>query len=353
MKSFVLIVDDSLTVRMELRKHFAAANFAVTACGTVATARQLLKSQSYDLAVLDQFLPDGSGADLMAELRSDPELCHTPVILLSSTVDAPPEVRSASQPAGFVGKPYDPARLVTLAQSLCKSSTGGKRFLLVDDSPTFLEGLAGQLRQDGNTVLIAMTGEDALAILQREPVDCVIIDMIMPGIGGIETCKRLRTMDKRSDLPVVMLTASENTSGRSQGMAIGADQFLLKSHRFDLLCAQIRGLLRKKQRETRSGSEPPVSDAPPKVVLTEQILASLGLSKSMAKMVLTRACRSLELEPAAVTAADLGRLLPKLCDHLKTFLSPEQLAVRVAALQALAQPGPLTPQSSDLGSSAV
>ena len=352
MKSFVLIVDDSLTVRMELRKHFAAANFAVTACGTVATARQLLKSQSYDLAVLDHLLPDGSGADLMAELRNDPELCHTPVILLSSAVEAPPSGRPSSQPAGFVGKPYDPARLISLAQSLCKSSIGGKRFLLVDDSPTFLEGLAGQLRQEGNTVLIAMTGEAGLATLQREQVDCVIIDMIMPGIGGIETCKRLRTMDKQSDLPVVMLTASENTSGRSQGMAIGADQFLLKSHRFDLLCAQIRGLLRRKQRASRTGSEPPVPASPP-VVLTEQILTLLGLRKSMAKMVLTRACRSVELEPEAVTAADLGRLLPKLCDHLKTFLSAEQLAERVAGLQALAEPGPLSPESSGLGSSAV
>ena len=353
MKPFVLIVDDSLTVRMELRKHFAAANFAVTACGTVATARQLLKSQSYDLAVLDHILPDGSGADLMAELRNDPELSHTPVILLSSAVGASPDARASSQPAVYVAKPYDPERLVKLAQSLCKSSIGGKRFLLVDDSPTFLEGLAGQLRQDGNTVLIAMTGEEALAILQREQVDCAIIDMIMPGIGGIETCKRLRMMENQSGLPVVMLTASENTSGRSQGMAIGADQFLLKSHRFDLLCAQIRGLVRKKQRTSRTGSEPPAPSVPPPVVLTEQVLTSLGLGRSMAKMVLTRACRSVELEPAAVTAADLGLLLPKLYDHLKTFLSPEQLAERVAALQALAQPGPLSQPAPGLGSSAV
>lgn len=372
MKPFVLIVDDSLTVRMELRKHFAAAGIAVTACGTVATARPLLHSHSYDLAILDATLPDGSGAALLTELKDDPELSHIPVIMLCPATPLPMETRLACQRAeGVVQKPYDRPQLIKLAESLCKSNLGGKKFLVVDDSPTFLSALAGQLRQEGNTVITAATGEEALAMLQREQVDCVVIDMVMPGIGGIETCRRLRALERGSVVPVVMLTAGENTSGRSQGLAIGADQFLIKSHRFDLLCAQIRGLLRKKQRAPRSTAElmaVTAAEVPAGTSagaageaaagtasgwLYDKLLASLGLSKSMAQLVLTRACRSVQLAPEAVTVAELGRLLPKLCDTLKMFLTPEQIAERVAAIKALAQSLPQAGAPHNLGTSTI
>ena len=355
MKPFVLIVDDSLTVRMDLRRHFTTANFAVMACGTLSSARTQLRSQSYDLAILDVTLPDGSGAALLSEIKNDPELCHIPVILLSASVLPETEGRpSYPRAEAFVVKPFEPAQLLKLADELCKSSMGGKRFLLVDDSPTFLNALAGQLRQEGNTVLQAATGEEALATLQHEQVGCVVIDMVMPGIGGIETCRRLRTQTPKFELPVIMLTASENTSGRSQGLAIGADQFLIKSHRFDLLCAQIRGLLRKKNREQRSAAELPAAAAqepsPASGSLHDKLLSSLGISRTMAQLVLTRACRSLELAPESITPADLSRLLPKLCDFLKMFLTPEQIAERVTVLQAVAQS--MTPTGKQLASSA-
>ncbi len=342
MKPFVLIVDDSLTVRMELRRHFTTANFAVMACGTLSSARTQLRSQSYDLAILDITLPDGSGAALLSEIKNDPELCHIPVILLSANSLPETEGRpSYPRPDGFIVKPFEPAQLLKLADDLCKSSLGGKRFLLVDDSPTFLSALAGQLRHEGNTVLQAATGEEALATLEHEQVDCVVIDMVMPGIGGIETCRRLRSQTPKFEPPVIMLTASENTSGRSQGLAIGADQFLIKSHRFDLLCAQIRGLLRKKNREQRSAAVPPGTEVEPPVAasgsLYDKVLSSLGISRTMAQLVLTRACRSLEIAPDAITPAELGRLLPKLCDFLKMFLTPEQIAERAAAIQMIAQ----------------
>lgn len=353
MKPFVLIVDDSLTVRMELRRNFTAANFAVMACGTLATARQQLRSQSYDLAILDVALPDGSGTVLLTEIKDDPELCHMPVILLASAQLA--EVRAGSKRAeGVVLKPYDPAQLLKLAESLCRTSLGGRRFLLVDDSPTFLGALAGQLQQEGNTVLQAASGEEALSLLQHEQVDCVIIDMVMPGIGGIETCRRLRAQPSCAELPVIMLTAGENTSGRSQGLAIGADQFLIKTHRFDLLAAQIRGLLRKKYRAPRSTPETPAAQeaAPSTGSLYDKMLSSLGISRSMAQLVLMRACRSVELAPAALTTAELGRVLPKLCESLKMFLTPEQIAERVATIQALARSVTLGDKASSYSSSA-
>lgn len=337
MKPFVLVVDDSLTVRMDLRQVLGNANFAVTACGTLTTARQVLHTRGCDLAILDLMLPDGNGADLLREMRADPELRHIPVIVISSMApqgpapdDVPVDPEFGAD--GYLGKPFDPQRMVRLAEEVCSANLGGKRFLLVDDSPTFSFALASILRQQGNTVLCVDTGEQALELLESEQFDCVILDMVMPGIGGLETCRRLRQMRSCKDLPVVMLTANENTSGRSQGVAVGADEFLLKSHRFERLVAQIRSLLRRKQKTGRDSS-PRV----PAASMHEQVLALIGMTQSVARMVLTRACRAVGVDPTAVTVMALPRLMPALRDNLGMFLAPQQLAQRLEAIRALAE----------------
>jgi len=243
MKPFVLVVDDSLTVRMDLRQAFVKANFAVMACGTLLTARQVLKNRSCDLAVLDLMLPDGNGAELLREMKSDPELCHIPVIILSSMASAENSHSAAEE---FVHKPYDRTQLVALAQSLCRANLGGKRFLIVDDSPTYSNALAGQLCAYGNEVILASSGEEALTLLAQTTVDCVIIDMIMPGMSGQETCRRMRQLGNQQDPAIVMMTASKNPSDRSQRGTVGADAFMVKSDQFDRLCAQLHALLRKK-----------------------------------------------------------------------------------------------------------
>lgn len=239
---------------MDLRELLSRAHFAVAACGSLASARQVLRTRSCDLAVVDLFLPDGSGAELLDEIKGDRELSHIPVILISASSQID-EVRDRAQ--GCLGKPYDRVHLIRLAERLCMASMRGKRFLIVDDSPTFTYALADQLAQYGSVILTANSGEQALEILQRESVDCAIIDMVMPGIGGLETCRRLRARPDLPHLLVLMLTAGQNTSGRSQGISVGADQFLLKSHRMDQLCAQIQDLLRRKQ----PGSAPSARNA--------------------------------------------------------------------------------------------
>lgn len=344
MKPFVLVVDDSLTVRLDLRQALGNANFAVTACGTLTTARQVLRSRGCDLAILDIMLPDGNGTDLLREIKEDPELCHIPVIVISGGVVTTAEAGesaprgasstplSAQAADGYLSKPFDPRSIVRLAEDLCTANLGGKRFLLVDDSPTFVHALGSLLRQQGNEVVCAQTGEEALQRLQQEHFDCVILDMVMPGIGGLETCRRVRQITGLAELPVVMLTANENTSGRSQGVAIGADEFLLKSHRFERLVAQIRSLLRRKQKTGRDSS-PRV----PAASMHEQVLALIGMTQSVARMVLTRACRAVGVDPTAVTVMALPRLMPALRDNLGMFLAPQQLAQRLEAIRALAE----------------
>ena len=198
MKPRVLLVDDSMTVRMDLRAALTTAGFSVTSCSTKAAAVEALKVQAFDLALLDVVLPDGSGIDLLAEIKQTPELRTIRVFMLSTADEVRVRLQGLRLGADlYVGKPYDREHLVREARQLFKMSSHSgpptarrswshRKLLLVDDNPTFLKALASVLRQEGSQVVVATSGEDALALLEMERFDGILVDRIMPGLDGIE-----------------------------------------------------------------------------------------------------------------------------------------------------------------------
>ena len=116
--------------------------------------------------------------------------------------------------------------------------------LVVDDDPEIVSFLKRGLTYEGYTVDTASDGAEALTkIREREP-DLVVLDIMMPGIDGIEVSKRLR---QGSDLPILMLTAKGTVTDRVAGLDSGADDYLVKPFSFDELLARIRALLRRSQ----------------------------------------------------------------------------------------------------------
>lgn len=348
MKPLVLILIDNLAERMALRSLLNASGCMVTACGTVQGARDTLRRRAFDLALLDAELPDGSGVLLVRELKADPQTANMPTVLLSPTasrdeVRADPERRADT----YVQKPYTHEALGQLVQEMIRRSLGGKRYLIVDDSPTFLLALESKLRQADNEVFTATSGEEALSLLRRHDVDCVVLDMLMPGMGGIEACQRIRTMPGRESVPVVLLTASENLSERNEGMTVGADAFLLKQYDLDLLYAHLREIVRKaplrpRRKDDRISipgaprSRPP-SSAPEMCGLYEQVLVLTGLRPWVARLVVSRACTSTGTKSATLTAPELRLTLPALAEQLRLFLPKEAVAARLSAINELAR----------------
>ncbi len=118
------------------------------------------------------------------------------------------------------------------------------RILVVDDDPEIVSFLKRGLTFEGYTVETAGDGAEALAkIREREP-DLVVLDVMMPGIDGIEVARRLR---KASAIPILMLTAKGTVSDRVAGLDSGADDYLVKPFAFDELLARMRSLLRRAQ----------------------------------------------------------------------------------------------------------
>jgi len=379
----ILIVDGSLTVRMDLAEALETAGFQTVPCRTLAEARVALRSHPIALAVLDIQLPDGDGVDLLAQIRRDSTLCELPVLMLSTEAEIKDRIRGIRGGANdFIGKPYDTYYVISrirqligappihdlvliiddslrfrgeLSEALAKAgfaiatATGGneglrmaatlrptaivvdgimpdmdgasvirrlrldpglrtipcllltgsdardaevhaldagadgfirkndlglivarvrallrstgplrgdadsllapKRILAVDDDPDYRSLLAERLLKRGYDVVHAISGEDAIALLDVQSVDCILLDRSMAGIGGIEACRRLKGSPVVRDTPLIILTASEQRDAMLEGLSAGADDFVSKAAGFEVLSARIQAQIRRKQIE--------------------------------------------------------------------------------------------------------
>jgi DNA-binding response OmpR family regulator len=116
--------------------------------------------------------------------------------------------------------------------------------LIVDDEPVIVDSLAYSLRREGYEVSLAENGPDALEIFEKDHPDLVVLDIMLPGMDGLEVCKRLRV---KSSVPIIMLTARSDEVDKILGLEIGADDYLPKPFSFRELLARIRSLFRRVQ----------------------------------------------------------------------------------------------------------
>lgn len=120
------------------------------------------------------------------------------------------------------------------------------RVLVVDDEQELAEAVARGLRREGYAVDVVFSGEDAIDKLWENPYDLVCLDLTMPGMDGLEVCRRLREDPPHDDVArVLMLTARGSVEDRVTGLDHGADDYLIKPFAFPELSARVRTLLRR------------------------------------------------------------------------------------------------------------
>ncbi len=120
------------------------------------------------------------------------------------------------------------------------------RILVVDDIPANVKLLEARLLAEYFDVLTAADGHEALAICDRNQVDLILLDIMMPGIDGFEVCERLKANPKTAHIPVVMVTALDQPADRVRGLKAGADDFLTKPVNDLQLISRVKSLLRLK-----------------------------------------------------------------------------------------------------------
>jgi len=120
----------------------------------------------------------------------------------------------------------------------------GRKILVVDDEAVLVETIAYNLEQAGYQVITAADGASALQAAHRETPDLIILDLMLPGIGGLEVCRRLRAAG--DEVAVLMLTARDGVADRVAGLETGADDYLVKPFALEELLARIKALLRRR-----------------------------------------------------------------------------------------------------------
>jgi two-component system, OmpR family, alkaline phosphatase synthesis response regulator PhoP len=139
--------------------------------------------------------------------------------------------------------------------------------LVVDDERNLVDLVRGYLEREGFVVLAALDGEAALEVARDERPDLVVLDVMLPGLDGVEVCRRLRTF---SDAYVIMLTARTEEIDKVVGLSVGADDYVTKPFSPRELVARIRAMLRRpRMRSTASSS---VDDSPAPRALGDLVL---------------------------------------------------------------------------------
>lgn len=125
-----------------------------------------------------------------------------------------------------------------------------KRVLIVDDEPRYLRLLEANLRTEGYEVVTAQDGQQALDVFSSQPIDLILLDIMMPRLDGFGTTQRIREF---SSVPIIILTAKGEEQDRVRGLDLGADDYLVKPFSATELLARVRAVLRRAQLPSESG----------------------------------------------------------------------------------------------------
>jgi DNA-binding response OmpR family regulator len=132
-----------------------------------------------------------------------------------------------------------------------------KRILVVEDEDAIRQTLRYNLVREGYTVLEAATGPEALGMARSEHPDLVVLDVMLPGLSGLEVCRVLR---QESSMPILMLTAKGTEVDKVVGLQLGADDYVTKPFSFNELLARITALLRRSEMSGRPSGAPEIDE---------------------------------------------------------------------------------------------
>jgi DNA-binding response OmpR family regulator len=263
----VLVIDDSATFREELRSVLESSGFVVVTADTGEEGLRAAVDARPAVIVVDGVLPGIDGSTVIRRIRADAVLRSTPCILLTASEERSGELRALDAGAdAYVRKEENTQVILARVTAVLRSSgasseigstaslLGPKRILTVDDSLTYLHEVAGQLREEGYDVIPARSGEEALELLAVQSVDCILLDLVMPGLSGQETCRRIKGSPAWRDIPLIMHTALQEQDAMIEGINAGADDYIAKSGDLEVLRARVRAQLRRKQFEDENRS---------------------------------------------------------------------------------------------------
>ncbi len=280
----ILAVDDDPEALEILVSSLEGAGFGVLTAMSGEEALQAVAKDTPDLILLDLMMPGMNGHDLLRELKARKETSDTPVVVITA-LDQVEEKEKALEGGAddFLGKPIARSELLIRVRTFLKAKRlreelertllylheleAARRgdgaaqdstkadptrsplatILIVEDELMERAIYADLLREHGYKVLTAATGAQAFEILQLKPVDIVLVDLVLPGVPGLELIERLRTTTPET--PVIVVTAHPSSHNVITALKLGAFDFIVKGFKNEVMLHSVKRALEKRRLE--------------------------------------------------------------------------------------------------------
>jgi CheY-like chemotaxis protein len=219
----VLVVDDEADSRTLIQHYLEEAGCRVLTASDGIEGMELARRERPALITLDLMLHRMSGWEMLSALRQDPSLRAIPVLVVSGLTEGAEDLPESIE---VVRKPVDRDLLL---KAVRRSLPGGaRRVLLVEDNPDTRVRIHRFLRDAGLAAWSVEDGESALAYVSHSTVDLILLDLLLPGMDGLETLKRLRRLPTGRSVPVVVLTAKDLSITEKDVLEAAADGLIMK-----------------------------------------------------------------------------------------------------------------------------
>ena len=238
----VLVVDDDDDFRVLIRSQLSNAGYEVFDARDAASAMQIARTMRPDVITVDLLMPGLDGWEFIERLRSEEPLARIPVVVVSGVPEATASDRRPENVA-FVAKGEGLDRLLrAIGQAL--GNRRGATVLVAEDDADLRGVLTASLTRNGHRVLQARDGAEALAAIEREPVDLLVLDLLMPNIDGYEVLARIKSNEKDARIPVVVVSGADRSSSELRSLRLGANVYLAKPIEASALAEQVTRLLK-------------------------------------------------------------------------------------------------------------
>jgi DNA-binding response OmpR family regulator len=276
--AILLIEDNPLTLQV-LIEHLKKMGHRTTVARSGEEALRQIGMQKPDLILLDIMLPGMDGYETCRRLKRNMTTKDIPVIVLTVLSNTEEKVKAYEAGAvDFLTKPIDfkevAARIQTrltlqrlqrrLKTRASVISSDGKvaangvspNILIVEDNPMTLQLLLKYLAGMGFESTGVQTGEEALNIVRQTVPDLILLDVMLPGIDGFETCRRLKSSAVTREIPIIFMTALSETHDKVKAFESGAVDYITKPHHYAEVAARINThlTLQTLQRQLKSAS---------------------------------------------------------------------------------------------------
>ena len=224
-----------------MKTQLSHAGYTVLDARDAASALQIARAMAPDVITVDLMMPGIDGWSFIDRLRHEPGLANIPIVVVSGAADAKNDARLPLD-VSVIAKGEGDDRLLREI-SLALSGRRGATILVAEDDDDLRGVLTASLTRNGHRVIPVRDGAEALAAIEREPVDVIVLDLVMPNIDGFEVLARLKEVSKDATIPIVVLSGTDRSTTELQALRLGANVYLTKPIEAAALTEEVTRLL--------------------------------------------------------------------------------------------------------------